>query len=202
MNSKSPLTSIQGAAELMRDDENAMSNEERNRFLDNILSDTDRLVLLLERLRDLAKADNPVQHGSVAVKELVKELKNLFPKIEIQFSGDDTFNISIAMENAFIIFSNLVENAVNHGATKIKLDATMHTETLHVIVSDNGSGISKANKDKIFDLFFTTRRGENGTGMGLGIVQAMLKAHGGDIRLGKSDENGTEFETTVPTANH
>ncbi len=195
---KSPLTSIQGAAELIRDETNAMSDEERNRFLDNILADTDRLVLLLERLRDLAKADNPVQHGKVQVKALVEELKNSFPKIEIKLSGEDTLNLPVASENALIIFSNLFENAANHGATKIELDTILSTETIKITVSDNGSGISAANQDKIFELFFTTRRTENGTGMGLGIVQAMMKAHGGDIRLAGSDESGTRFEITIP----
>ena len=199
---KSPLTSIHGAAELMRDSTNAMSEEDKNRFLDNILDDTDRLVLLLDKLRDLAKADNPVQHGSVTIKELVNELDKLFSKTEILLSGDSALRIAIVLENAAIIFANLIENAVNHGATKITLHAEAHDKLLKITTRDNGGGISDANRDKIFNLFFTTRRTENGTGMGLGIVQAMLKAHGGDIQLGKSDNRGTDFEITVPVISY
>ncbi len=198
---KSPLTSIHGAAELMRDNASGMSEEERARFLDNILADTDRLVLLLDRLRDLAKADNPVQHGNVTLQKLVTELQSSFPETDIHASGISGSSLPIAQENALIIFSNLIENAVNHGATKIKIDIDTDGEMLNIFVRDNGSGISEANREKIFDLFFTTRRGENGTGMGLGIVQAMLKAHGGSIRFGKSSGQGAEFEIAIPIVN-
>ena len=45
------------------------------------------------------------------------------------------------------------------------------------------AGISPSNQDRVFDAFFTTKREQGGTGMGLGIVRAMLRAHGGSIRL-------------------
>ncbi len=65
-------------------------------------------------------------------------------------------------------------------------------------VEDNGSGISPANAEKIFDLFFTTRREQDGTGMGLGIVQAMLNAHHGAIRIKQcSAGRGSMFEIEV-----
>lgn len=53
------------------------------------------------------------------------------------------------------------------------------------------------NRDRIFDVFFTTRRESGGTGMGLGIVRSLLRAHGGSIRLAPSDA-GTAFEITLP----
>jgi signal transduction histidine kinase len=62
-----------------------------------------------------------------------------------------------------------------------------------VIVGNNGDAISASNRDRIFDAFFTTRRDSGGTGMGLAIVQAMLRAHGGSIRLLPADQ-GVAFE--------
>jgi len=50
-------------------------------------------------------------------------------------------------------------------------------------ISDNGSGISEQNKDRIFDPFFTTKRDMGGTGMGLGIAEALVTASGGQIQL-------------------
>ena len=61
---KSPVTAIRGAAELLRDTE--MSAEDRKRFLDHIVADSDRLAALLDRLRELARAEVPVGGGGVA----------------------------------------------------------------------------------------------------------------------------------------
>jgi signal transduction histidine kinase len=68
-----------------------------------------------------------------------------------------------------------------------------------VLVSDDGAGISPGNRARIFEPFFATRRDSRGTGMGLGIVLALLKAHDGTIRLVDS-ERGTRFEIVLPTA--
>jgi two-component system, OmpR family, sensor kinase len=54
-------------------------------------------------------------------------------------------------------------------------------------VHDDGPGISPGNRDRVFDPFFTTRREQGGTGMGLAIVSALLQAHGGSIMLEQSD---------------
>ena len=196
---KSPLTSIQGAAELLRDQAGDMSNAQRKMFLANILEDTNRSVHLLDRLRELAKAENPVHYGNVAIKTILKELEGRFQKYLIEFSGDGDLQIGIALENAAIIFSNLIENAINHGATKINIKARQVDMNVIITVRDNGSGISSANADKVFELFFTTRRDDKGTGMGLGIVQAILKAHKGQIQLKSSSAGeGTVFEVAAP----
>ena len=55
-----------------------------------------------------------------------------------------------------------------------------------------GAEISPANEKQMFEDFFTTRREEGGTGMGLGIAQAMLRSHGGNLRA--SDRGGYKFE--------
>jgi len=62
-----------------------------------------------------------------------------------------------------------------------------------VVVGNNGDAISASNRDRIFDAFFTTRRDSGGTGMGLAIAQAMLRANGGLIRL-LPQEQGAAFE--------
>src|SRR6185503_3107916 len=64
---KSPVTAIRGSAELLRDAE--MSKEERRRFLEHIIADSDRLTALLERLRELARADLDVEPGSTTLSE-------------------------------------------------------------------------------------------------------------------------------------
>jgi signal transduction histidine kinase len=198
---KSPLTSIQGAAELLRDDVDApaMDDEDRRKFLDNIIADTDRLAKISDRLRDFARAENPIAVGATRLSGLIAGLRSGFANLELRASGDLDTPMRISEENAAIIFSNLADNAARHGSSWLELSAIRQKDVLLVKVADNGGGVSPNNRTQIFDSFFTTRRESGGTGMGLAIVRAMLDAHGGAIRLVDS-EHGTVFELTIPVA--
>jgi len=198
---KSPLTSIQGAAELLRDDVDApaMDDEDRRKFLDNIIADADRLTKISIRLRDFARAENPVAVGVATLSGTIAGLRSAFAALDIRASGDLDTPMRISGENATIIFSNLTDNAVRHGSSALDISAMRQSNLLLVKVIDNGEGVSPNNRAQIFDSFFTTRRDSGGTGMGLAIVLAMLDAHGGAIRLLES-EQGTAFELTIPVA--
>ena len=198
---KSPLTSIQGAAELLRDDVEApsMDDEDRRRFLDNIIADADRLTQISARLRDFARAENPVALGATKLVVTIASLRSTFAALDIRASGELDTPMLISGENAGIIFSNLADNAMRHGSSTLDLTAIRQGNLLLIKVSDNGEGVSPNNRARIFDSFFTTRRDSGGTGMGLAIVRAMLDAHSGAIRLIDS-EAGTAFELTIPVA--
>jgi signal transduction histidine kinase len=198
---KSPLTSIQGAAELLRDDVDApdMDDEDRRKFLDNIIADADRLAKIAARLRDFARAENPTAVGAAKLADTIAGLRSAFPALEIGAGGELETPMRISGENAGIIFSNLADNAIRHGSSALGLSASRQGNLLLVKVGDNGEGVSPNNRTQIFDSFFTTRRDSGGTGMGLAIVRAMLDAHGGWIRLIDSDA-GTAFELTIPIA--
>jgi signal transduction histidine kinase len=200
---KSPLTSIQGAAELLRDDIDAptptMTDKDKRKFLDNIIADADRLTQISGRLRDFARAENPVAVGAAKLSASITGLRSAFPSLDIRASGDLDTPMRVSEENAAIIFSNLADNAVRHGSSTLDISAARQGNSLLVKVVDNGEGVSPNNRTQIFDSFFTTRRDSGGTGMGLAIVRAMLDAHGGAVRLVES-EQGTAFELTVPVA--
>jgi signal transduction histidine kinase len=200
---KSPLTSIQGAAELLRDDIDAttptMTDKDKRKFLDNIIADADRLTQISGRLRDLARAENPVAVGAAKLSTSITGLRSAFPSLDIRASGDLDTPMRVSEENATIIFSNLADNAMRHGSSTLDISAAQQGNSLLVKIIDNGAGVSPNNRTQIFDSFFTTRRDSGGTGMGLAIVRAMLDAHGGAVRL-VDCEQGTAFELTIPVA--
>ena len=198
---KSPLTSIHGAAELLRDDVDApsMDDEDRRKFLDNIIADADRLAKISGRLRDFARAENPVARGAAKLSDTIAGLRSAFASLDIRAGGGLDTPMRISQENASIIFSNLADNAMRHGASTLDLNAIRRRDLLKITVRDNGEGVSPNNRAQIFDSFFTTRRDSGGTGMGLAIVRAMLDAHGGTIVLADSAA-GTAFELTIPVA--
>jgi signal transduction histidine kinase len=187
---KSPVTSIRGSAELLRDAE--MSKQERDRFLTHIIADSDRLSDLLDSLRELARADLDAEPGSSTVASAVAGH-------EVTLSGEVETPIALGPEAAKAVFSQLLRNTKEHGATEVRISAERSDGVLRIVVADNGEGVSPGNRDRIFEPFFTTRREAGGTGMGLQIVRAMLAAHGGTIVLLPS-ESGAAFEIRVPVA--
>jgi signal transduction histidine kinase len=186
---KSPVTAIRGSAELLRDAD--MSADERRRFIDHIIADSDRLAALLERLRELARADLDAVGGQSTVREAVAG------EAGVVLGGAVDVPVSLGPDGARAVFGQLVRNAGEHGATEVRVEATREGAELRVVVADNGEGISPGNRERIFEPFFTTRREAGGTGMGLQIVRSMLAAHDGTIMLLPS-ESGAAFEIRLP----
>ena len=201
---KSPLTSIAGAAELLQGDQEGgpekMDDAARQRFLCNIITDTQRLTLVVNRLRELAQAETQPISGSASLAGILSGLRSGFPGLQFSTSGEIAQHMAISAENLRIVLSHLADNSVRHGADTLAISVRRESETVYLSVSDNGSGISPNNRTRIFDNFFTTRRTQGGTGMGLCIVRAMLTAHGATIELAPG-ERGASFLLGLPAGN-
>jgi len=200
---KSPLTSIKGAAELLLDSLQSQSDRltpiEQTTFLSNILADTKRLEAMSQRLRELARAENPPQNERSELTQIVGSLKTLFPTRNIDASGCLDRAIGMSGEKALIVLSHLTDNAIRHNASNLRLIAVADGDAVRMTITNDGDPISEPNREKIFDAFFTTRRDAGGTGMGLAIVRAVMTSHGGSIRLLPSDQ-GVAFELLFPVA--
>lgn len=200
---KSPLTSIKGAAELLQDSlqgkAEGLTPAEQKTFIANILSDTQRLEAMAQRLRELARAESLPQNERTELAPVIADLRNRFPASSIEASGSLDRPIGMSGEKAVIVLSHLVDNAVRHKARTIRLEAADERTTLRLTVSNDGELISAPNRDRIFDAFFTTRRDQGGTGMGLAIARAVMASHGGAIRLKPADD-GVAFELQFPVA--
>ena len=173
---KTPLTSIRGAAELLQDYKD-IDAAKKDHFLSLILQNTDRLKQLVSRLLELARADNitPTTETTDIVALLAK-LRDRYHAVglDVVFDRDLGFAVMIAADNLETVFSNLFDNARQHGAARIAIGFQRENHTLKIDVADNGAGISPANRDKIFTPFFTTQRENGGTGLGLDIVKSIL----------------------------
>ncbi len=199
---KTPMTSIQGAAELLLDHMDEMEAEKKNKFLSNIIADSERLKRLVNRLLELAKADNTEMSNEICdAVQILKKLKGRYQDLGLSmiYTLNAPLKIKIAADHLETIFVNLLDNALQHGADEVKILTEENHNHISLLISDNGKGISKGNTDKIFETFFTTKRAEGGTGLGLGIVRSLLKAHNGIIQTLPSKEGAT-FE--IQFSNH
>ena len=198
---KSPLTSIRGAAELLqdsaRDNSGDLTPAEKAIFIANIISDTERLEAMAQRLRELARAESLPQNEHCELASLIADLADKFPKIRITTGDNLNRPIAMSAEKALIVLTHLTDNAIRHQAGSISFTAVDDGRSLHLTVANDGEAISSTNRARIFDAFFTTRRDAGGTGMGLAIVRAVMESHGGTITLAP-DTSGVTFELEFP----
>src|SRR5262249_19748447 len=157
--------------ESAQSEKGTLTRMEQKNFLRNILGDAERLEIMTQRLRELARADALPQYEHAELGSVVGGLKSRFPTRTISASGCLERSIGMSVEKALIVLSHLTDNAMRHNAKSVSLEASGEARTIKLTVSNDGDPISEPNREKIFDAFFTTRRDTGGTGMGLAIVK-------------------------------
>lgn len=164
---KTPLTTLRGTLELLAEDE-PLPPTQRAIFLDNARTDLDRMQAMVEGLLELARAEEAEPGEEVDLDALAAELELPVVGHAGVVRGDARL-LAVALRN-------LVDNARAYGAEPIRI----HLAPGEVVVEDQGPGISAVNLGRIFERFFTTSADRRGTGLGLPLVRAVARAHGGD----------------------
>lgn len=204
---KTPLSSIQGAVELLRDGAESMPGEQRARFLANIDADARRLTELVRRLLELARADSmaPVGESSgveAVLREVAERGKAQGMDVALEALVDGA-RAAVPPDVLDAAVWQLVSNAAQHGGpgVRVRIGASVSDGRVRIAVKDSGAGISGANRARVFDAFFTTARERGGTGMGLTITRSMLRVFGATLELSPpAGEGGAEFVVTAPRA--
>jgi len=193
-----------------------MSKDEFEHFLTKVkelssvlminLNNTKQLVSSFKNIAvDQAIEDIRVFNVKKYFEEILFALKGITKKtkIKIYFSCDD--NVYIKSYPGFFsqILTNFINNSVLHGFDKndegeIHIDVFNANKNIRVIYYDTGKGIKEEDRAKIFEQYFTTRKGEGGTGLGLHIIKKIVNEKlDGNIRLNQKDK-GVEFLIIVP----
>jgi signal transduction histidine kinase len=203
---KTPLASIQGAVELLRDGADSMPGQQRARFLANIDSDAHRLTQLVQRLLELARADSMAPGGeSSEVEAVLREVveRGKAQGIDVALDAPVAARAAVPPDVLDATVWQLVCNAAQHGGPGVQVRITAAAasgDEVRIAVRDSGAGISEANRARVFDAFFTTARERGGTGMGLTIAQSMLRVFGARLELSPPGGGGAQFVVTAPRA--
>jgi signal transduction histidine kinase len=201
---KTPLAGIRGVIEILEDHHAEMNDADRRRFLANAGADADRLAQLVTRLLELARADMAETEASAAadVATALRRIADAWADrgLAIALALPDGLSRA-AMPGAMLeaIVESLVENSRQAGAGSVRMAVTETDGEILLTIADDGPGIPEADRARIFEPFFTSRRADGGTGLGLPIARSLLASHGGTIALGAA-ERGTCFELRVPSA--
>ncbi len=193
---RTPLTAIRGFAELHR--QGAVVGEEKTKELvGRIEKESIRMSSLVEDLLLLARLDqsremaqDPVDLNALLV-EAVASAKAAGPNhpIELSLPSAEVFVLG-DNERIHQVVANLLANARTHTPNGSQIKVLLEqgvTETI-ISVSDNGPGLSESDQERIFERFFRAdpsraRTSGEGSGLGLSIVDAVMKAHGGYVSV-------------------
>jgi signal transduction histidine kinase len=123
-----------------------------------------------------------------------------FQRIRIRISGNGSSEGWFDFKKLERVFLNLLLNAcevVPPESGKIDIGLRRKGESLEIRIQDNGPGIADAVRDRLFEPFVSHGK-ENGTGMGLTVVQKILQDHGGDVAVEQTSASGTTFRVNIP----
>ncbi|MGB5647062.1 MAG: ATP-binding protein, partial [Muriicola sp.] len=100
--------------------------------------------------------------------------------------------------NAFYVVKQKKEQKIEGYEPTVSVSTKKNKDMVIITVKDNGNGIPKAIKEKIFQPFFTTKPSGEGTGLGLSLSYDIVKAHGGELKVNTREGEGTEFTILLP----
>ncbi|MBV8372124.1 MAG: HAMP domain-containing histidine kinase [Candidatus Eremiobacteraeota bacterium] len=93
---------------------------------------------------------------------------------------------------------NLLENAIRHAHSFVRVSSQRNGRTCEVVVEDDGEGIPAAERERVFERFYRRSDDGAGTGLGLAIVRWIAQAHAGTVSVAQSDEGGAQFVASIP----
>jgi signal transduction histidine kinase len=210
---RTPLTSITGYTELLREDAAAVLDDDQRRFLTIIDRNARRLQRLLDDLlfeARLQAGGHTLEPGEMDLAEVARDC------IEESWPAADEAGVALTLdvpEEATIVgdrarlaqlLDNLVSNAIKFtpAGGRVEVAVASTERGIAVAVSDTGIGIPPGEEAELFGRFFRASNARSrqlpGTGLGLHIAQAIAAAHGGTISVESGAEAGTTFRVELP----
>jgi heavy metal sensor kinase len=214
---RTPVAIISGEAELAlaRDDR---SSAELRGALAQVRDQGRRMRHIVEDLFLLARADageQPLQRAPLYVDDLAAEvtqsLRTLAEQKRIALEVDAAVELPLSGDEHLLrrMLVNLVENAIKYTPPggRVQVREARSGDRYALTVTDTGSGIPLAMHERVFERFFRAEHegavvsnggAPAGAGLGLAIARWIAEAHGGTLRLARSDERGSEFRVELP----
>ena len=202
---RTPITIALGHAELLASD---LTGQQEGQDIQVVIGELSRLRRIAERLLLIAAAADPefLHPEVVALDRLTMDLiRRWRPTADRRWRLGrlDAVTVRADRERLGLALDALLENAVRHtepdNAIQLSVIRGWPGMPVRIIVADSGSGIPRDRLHLIFDRFSTGDDDQpRGTGLGLPLVRAVARAHGGDVTVRSTQGEGSEFELTLP----
>lgn len=212
---RTPITAIRAASEILHDDDE-IPDELKKQFLQNIISESDRLNRLIDKILDLEKFEtgkqiiHPTQNNLVkTIEKSIESLQQLIKNkhIAIHIESKQVVTAFYDEDRIVQVITNLVSNAIKFCPETdglITIQIKEMNNFIHTFVQDNGKGIHPNDFDAIFDKFYQSTN-QNikkpvGSGLGLAICKQIMEYHKGKI-WAEHNEKGASIVFTLPKNN-
>ena len=205
---KTPLTSIQGYAELL--DSNLIQDpKQKEVFVDRILNETRNMTRLINDILEISKLENHQTSVTMTNLKLDLVIEDLFHTLTplandrdiklIYTEHDQEFYADLDQMNQLLI--NLLSNSVKYGKDGgfVKIDFKKLNDGLQIVVEDDGIGIPEEDLPHVTERFYRVDKGRTktieGTGLGLAIVKHIVQMYEGDLKI--ESKLGVGTKTTI-----
>lgn len=210
---KTPLTSIYGFAELMKDGD--MKKEDMEDFAKSIYDETKHLITLVGDIIKLSALDEKSRFYEkekvdlyALACETAERLKVDAAKkhVTVNVEGEKAEYVGVRQILTDIIY-NLCENAIKYNRENGSVDISVKENENNIVlkVKDTGIGIPQEHQERVFERFYRVDKSHSkeigGTGLGLSIVKHGVMYHGGEISMGSEPGKGTEITVTFKKNN-
>lgn len=206
---RTPLTSISGSANLLLSSD--INEESRKKLTLDIYDDSLWLINLVENLLSVSRIDKdgvnlnkePQLVGEIiteALSHVNRKASEHIIKVNLK---DELLMVDVDVRLIVQVIINIVDNAIKYTevGSEININVCVSGKKVIIEIADNGVGISKHNKECIFDMFFSVNgnKGDSrrGLGLGLALCKSIINAHGGKIYVRDNKPQGTVFGFTL-----
>jgi PAS domain S-box-containing protein len=210
---RTPLTSIRGALGLLSAGLLGELNPKASNLLRIAVSNTDRLVRLINDILDLERMESgraPLHFRRCVLRDLVQQSVDTMTamsdaaQVRLQLQVDSSISIDADSDRILQVLTNLLSNAIKFSpaGSTVQISMEARAESVLLRVMDEGRGIPVDKLESVFDRFqqvdATDSRQKGGTGLGLAICRSIIQQHGGRIWAERNPDQGTTFLVSLP----
>jgi two-component system sensor histidine kinase KdpD len=208
---RTPLSSVIGAASSLLAYESSFSEKDRNELLQSIVEESERLDRYIQNLLDmtrLSQGELELQRDWEDVRDLVSEAsrrlrlnaRSIQIKLDVAADAQLLYVHGDLIEQVFV---NILDNAARYSPPRgtVSVKVARSADAVIIEISDEGPGISEADREKVFDPFYRVheRDRKSGTGLGLSICRGIVHAHGGEVTADATPTgNGALLRIRIP----
>ncbi len=206
---RSPLTGVKGFVSTLLSKWERLNDEQKKLMLHTVHADSERLQRLITELLDVARIDTgrlplyprPVQPATIVERCVTSVRAGTSRTIESSYA-EPTPEIFADPDKFSQVVTNLVDNAIRHGEGVVRVSVEAITSPFAGVlirVDDQGEGIPDEIRARVFTKFW--KHGERGgTGLGMYIVNGLVRVHGGEVLISDSDSGGGRLEVRWPSS--
>ena len=198
---RTPLTQILMSAETLQL-QRERSAEERTTFLNAIVGESRRLVHLIDNVLHFSRAERRILHvrpRAERVDTLVSQA--LANRTGFLYEAPSPVTASVDAEAFRLALANVLDNAVQHGASPIRVSVSPTGNGAQVVVEDSGPGIAAADRQRVLEPFVrldaARERHPTGSGIGLAVAAEVMRAMNGTIALEDAEPGGLRVTLTL-----